>query len=79
MLTFWVSNIVRWNRSYLKLPEIRPQPDAHVFSPSLLRSAPNICENIVFVERFSFHRAPLSPSQVSFPEFDEPREAKTTV
>jgi hypothetical protein len=29
----WVSNIVRWNRSYPKLPEIRPQPDAHVFSP----------------------------------------------
>lgn len=74
-----VGDIVRWNRSYPKLTEIRPQPDAHVFSPSLLRSAPNVCENIAFVERFSFHGASLSPSQVGFAEFDETREAKTTV
>ena len=78
-MAFRVSNIVRWNRSYPKLLEICPQPGAHVFGPSLLRSAPNVCENIVFVERFSFHDAPLSPSQVVFAEFDETREAKTTV
>lgn len=55
-----VGDIVRWNRSYPRLAEIRPQPNAHVFSPSLLGSAPNVCENIAFVERFSFHGGPVT-------------------